>query len=233
VAEFAGDEAAAEHDEVPRLNRDTQDRVARMKRGLGQAWNVRDDGLCTCSDHHSVAAQANTVDFQLALADEAAVAFVHDDVGKAVAILPTSFGDRVDPTEHAVHDRRPIGPDKAGADAVLGCIGGCCRRLGDIGGIDQHLRGNAAAVQTGATKEVTFDDGDSPAVHLGRDQRVARAGADDDEVELLCSHISSLPGRAGNSGTRVASAAPSTREGPCRRAARPAGPVPARRGCCA
>jgi hypothetical protein len=175
----------SEHDQVLGLVGDAQDRVARVVRHLVEAGDVGDERLRSRGDDHALAADPDAVDLELAFADEAGVALVDHDVVEAVTVLPPTLGDRVDATEHAADDRRPIRPVEVGGDAVLGGVGRAARRLGDVGGVDQHLRRDATTVEAGAAEGAAFDHRDAPAVHLGADQRVAGTGTDDDEVEGL------------------------------------------------
>ena len=188
VRQLAGDEPAAEHDEVLGYFIEAHDVVARVVTGLGQAGDVGDRRSCACREHHVAALDARdrTVvagHLHLTGADEPPTAGVHRDVGavvSAVALAPG--GDGVDAAEHAVADVAPAHLLHAGVDAEV-------RRMGDgvrhIGGVHEHLRGDAPAVQAGAAEYTFFDDGDAPVVERRPDDRVAAAGADDDEVVLL------------------------------------------------
>src|SRR6185369_5552281 len=57
--------------------------------------------------------------------------------------------------------------------------------LGEIGGVGEHLRGDAPHVQAGATEPLlAVDEGHLPVVEPCVDDRIATTGADDAQVEM-------------------------------------------------
>ena len=57
-----------------------------------------------------------------------------------------------------------------------------------VGGQDQHLGGDTANVEAGAAEGALLDDRYVKAGQLGRDQRVAGAGTDNDELVMPHRH---------------------------------------------
>ena len=196
MAELGGDESATEHDEMLRPVRRSLDRVAGLVRHLVDAVDVGDERPCARGEHDPISGDRVTADLQRALADEVGVAFVDRHVRQAQSILQTAFGDRVDPAKHPLHDGGPVRRLEPGGHSVLRrvVVGS---RLGHICGIDQHLRGDAAAIQARPTERPAFDDRDFPAVHLVVDHRVTGARSDDDQVVVFRRHRISLAARAG------------------------------------
>ena len=56
--------------------------------------------------------------------------------------------------------------------------------VGDVGGVDEHLGGDAADVQAGAAEGAALDDRHLLVLEVRRDEGVAGAGPDDREVEV-------------------------------------------------
>src|ERR1700751_1281150 len=106
------------------------------------------------------------------------------------AVGDRRFMQRVDPAEPPVADRRPVRPRPLRADSEPA---GFADGLGDIGSEDEHFGGYAAAVEASAAETRHFDQGDPPAIELPVRQRVARAGAHDDEVIGIGTHDLFLP----------------------------------------
>jgi hypothetical protein len=190
VAEFGGDEPAAEDDEVLRLMGDAQDAVAGVERHVVDARHIGDERARAGGDDDLLARDANVAHLEFALADEVRRVLVDVHVGQAVAVLAATFRDGVDAVEHAMDDGRPVGAEELGANAEALVV---LRVLREVGGVDEHLRGNAATVQAGAAEQATLHHGDAPAVHLRPDDRVAGPGADDDQVVVLRTHPLRLP----------------------------------------
>ena len=92
---------------------------------------------------------------------------------------PAEIG--IDPAEDAVTDDRPVGAVELRVDPELR---GGLRRHRHVGREDEHLGGDAPAVETRAAEHVALDERDLPAVEELRN-RVARPAPDDDQVELL------------------------------------------------
>ena len=80
-----------------------------------------------------------------------------DAVGPAVG--DSSVVERVDPTEHPVADRWPIGADPGGADPEAA---GAADGLGDVRGVHEHLGRDAPAVEAGPAEAVRLDHRDPP-----------------------------------------------------------------------
>ena len=77
----------------------------------------------------------------------------------------------------------PRGTDSGLAQAVEVLRGG-----DDVGRVGVHLGGDAADVEAGAAEGAPLEDRDVLVGQLGGDERVARARADDDQVEVTVSH---------------------------------------------
>ena len=92
---------------------------------------------------------------------------------------------RVDAAEHPVADRRPVRPGPFGTDPEPARVPD---RLGDVGGVDQHLRRDAPPVEAGAAEPVAFDHGDTPAGELLGRQHVPATRTHDDKVITVYSH---------------------------------------------
>ena len=191
VAELGGDEPPTEHDEVLGQMGDVHDRVAGVKRHLVDAGNLRYERPRAGGDHHPLAADLLSVDDQRSLADEAGRCPRTPSRSGGEPILAPTFGDRIDPAEHAFTIAGQSADSNRGRHPVLGSVV-LGRRLGDVGCVDQHLRWDAATVQACAAEGPPLDDGDSPTVHLVVDHRVSRPRADDDQVILFRRHSVSL-----------------------------------------
>ena len=104
--------------------------------------------------------------------------------GRVLAMGPVVLAaarDGVDPAEDAVADVLPAHPVQGGVDAEAGAGGD---GVGDVGGVDEHLGGDAADVQAGAAEGAALDDRDLLVLEVRRDEGVAGAGPDDREVEV-------------------------------------------------
>src|SRR5699024_6193767 len=90
------------------------------------------------------------------------------------AVLLAAHGDRVDPPEDAVADRRPVHVPQLFGEAEAGGLG---RRVRELRGVHEHLRRDAADVDAGPSEDVVgaytaVDLHDAASGELG-----ARAGA--------------------------------------------------------
>src|SRR5699024_6940509 len=91
-------------------------------------------------------------------AEEARLAQVGAGVRAArAAVLEAAGGDRVDPSEDAVADVAPAHALETRVDPVPG---GLADGGGDLGRVDEHLRGNAAHVEAGTAEGARLDDRD-------------------------------------------------------------------------
>ena len=199
VGELAGDEAAAEHDQVLGHRLDAHDVVARVVADLGQAGDVGDHRPRPGGDHDLTCLDAVDTggggDLHLPFTDESASSRVHGDVGALVgAVARAAFGDGVDTTEHPVADVEPPHAINMGIDAEMG---GVLDGLHDVCRVDEHLRRDATAVETGAAEHPFLHDCDLPVVRRRGNDRVATAGAKDDQVVVL-ERVSRLFHRAGH-----------------------------------
>ena len=61
---------------------------------------------------------------------------------------------------------------------------GALHLAGDVGGVDVHLRRDAADVEARAAEDAVLDDRDVEVVEAVVDDGVARAGTDDDEIVM-------------------------------------------------
>lgn len=125
-------------------------------RHRGQAVDRRARRAETDRQKHSVSVDVGAVDAQPARPDETALALVEvDAVG--VGDRPVRAGaDPIDDTVLAVHDSRQVHGRRA--RQLHPELAGPAHLLSHRRGRDHRLGGNAAPVQTGATKLVAFDE---------------------------------------------------------------------------
>ena len=128
---------------------------------------------------------------------EGGAAEEHRRVQAVDAVVPAPCGDRVDPAEDPVPDVWPAHPVQRGVDAVSARVGD---GVGDLGGVDVHLGGDAPDVQAGTPEGPGLDDRDALAAEVGGDQGVTRAGANDCQIEV--SHTQRLTVGSGSLGHR-------------------------------
>ncbi len=199
--ELDADDAAAEHDhavghvvEVDRLGRG-QHPAAELE--PGQRLGVRAGG-----QHDVAAGVALPVDLDGVGADERAVAVDHGDL----AGLHQSLQALVELADDAVLvgvDAAHVDARQRALDADLLTLAGV---VGDLGGVQQRLGGDAAAVQAGTAQLVLLDEGHREA-QLGRAQRAGvPAGTpaqDQDVVGVALAQLSLLPRRCVTSGGPV------------------------------
>ena len=127
--------------------------------------------------------------------DEPCAPVEHRDVRVLAPVLLAAGRDLVDPPREdpvahlAPAHLRVAGEGRAEPVEVL-------RRGDDVGGVGVHLGGDAADVEAGAAEGAPLEDRDVLVGQLGGDERVARARADDDQVEVTVSHALE-PRRAG------------------------------------
>ncbi len=191
--ELHADDPAAEHDhavghvvEVDGLG-GGHDAAAELE--PGQRLGVRAGG-----QHEVAAGVALPVDLDGVGADQRAVAVDHGDLAglhQSLQALVELADDAVLVGVDAGHvDARQGGLDPVGL-ALTGVVG-------DLGGVQQRLGGDAAPVQAGATELVLLDEGDREA-QLGRAQRAGvPAGTpaqDQDVVGVALAQLSLLPRR--------------------------------------
>ena len=88
---------------------------------------------------------------ELVVADEAAPAAVHRDVGalRALPVGPAAGGDRVDPPEDPVAQTPPVDAVDVHRHVELGGPPGA---VGEVGGVDEHLRRDAPDVEARARR---------------------------------------------------------------------------------
>jgi hypothetical protein len=110
---------------------------------------------------------------------ETGVLVVDVDVGGGPPVVFATDRDRVDAPEHARDDVVPTHPIDAGVDAVAGGGADC---LGDLGGVDEHLGGDAPDVEAGSAECSLFADRDAFARIAIVENAVARTGSDDCDV---------------------------------------------------
>ena len=87
----------------------------------------------------------------------------------------------VDAPEHPAADRGPVDPVQRCVHPnpePLGVADGSCR----VGGHDEHLRRDTAAVQTRPAETTGVDDRGPEVVEFGTQQHVAAPRAEDDQV---------------------------------------------------
>ena len=147
----------------------------------GEVRVRRDEGPGPCGEHHRVAGDLRAVHLEAPGAAEAGLALVHGDVLEPAPVVLAGGRDGVDAPEDAVGDLGPAHPGQFRGDAQPA---GVAHRLGHVGNVHEHLGGDAAPVQARPTEVAALHDGHPPSVHLGCQQRVARARPDDDEIEV-------------------------------------------------
>ena len=159
VGELGGDVAAAE-DDHPRAGRSS------IRITVSEVWNgtpdrdddVGDHGVAAGGDDHLVGGEGVTGrDLQGARAGEPGVTEERGGVGAVDAVVLPAARDRVDPAEDAVADVLPAHPVQGGVDAEPPAGGD---GVGDVGGVDEHLGGDAADVEAGAAEGAALDQGD-------------------------------------------------------------------------
>ena len=107
-----------------------------------------------------------------------------EEDGRVLAMGPVVLAaarDGVDPAEDAVADVLPAHAVRVASMPKPGAGGD---GVGDVGGVDEHLGGDAADVQAGAAEGAALDDRDLLVLEVRRDEGVAGAGPDDREVEV-------------------------------------------------
>src|ERR1700689_631511 len=110
---------------------------------------------------------------------EPGVLVVHVDVGRRAPMVLTAEPDWIDPAEDARHDVVPAHPVDVCIDAVAR---GAPYRVGNLGGIDEHLGRDASDIQAGATERALLADRRSLSRVAMVENRVARTSSDDREV---------------------------------------------------
>ncbi len=162
-------------------------RIAGVVADLVQARDVRDRRVTTGGHHDPVGADrlrpSGGVHGQLLDAGEPGEAFVEGDIRVVFGAVAAATGrDLVDPAEDPVPDVAPAHVAQFEVDAELRTAR---RGAGDVSGVHEHLRRDAADVQAGAAVGVVgtdtlVDHGDVPIGEPVVDDRVAGTGTDDD-----------------------------------------------------
>ena len=181
VGQLRGDVAPADDDQALGQLGQPHDGVGGLERHGVQARDLGNRRSCAGREHDLAAPVVDAVDLDGPVGDEAGVTADDGDVVLAVAVRLARGGDGVDAAEHPVDD---VGPADAGDLRVDAEALEATGLEGEVGGVDQHLGGDASPVHAGAAEQVAFDDADRPVVELGRQDRVAGARADDQQVEL-------------------------------------------------
>src|SRR5438874_9564135 len=182
VCHFTRDVAAAHDDQMIGKIVEAHDRVRRVIPHAIETIGYREARPRTSGDDDLVARDDVVTDLELLVPDESRRALEDRDVGGADPVIFAGDGDGIDAVEDAVTNRWPVGAVEASRDAEAGTAP---RDLGDVRGVDEHLRRDATSIHARATEKVAFDDGDLPVVEKRGEHRVARTGADDDEIEVL------------------------------------------------
>jgi hypothetical protein len=198
VGELRPDEPAADDADPLRKRVDPHHGVAGVVRDGVQTRDVGDPGAGARRDHDLVRGDLHSgAGVDLARPGEPAGAVVNVDVGQPPAELLARVRDRVDPPEDPVPDRPPVGWTRPGPDAE------CRPVLGvplEVGRVDEHLRGDAPDVETGAAEAALLEDRDPSAGEAVVHDRVAGTGADDGEV--VVGHPPSIRCEPARTGTR-------------------------------
>jgi hypothetical protein len=193
VRHLGTDVAPAEDAEAPGQAIQAHHRVAGEVGDVGKPGDQRDRGPAAVREHDLVGSQRLRapplveLDADLLWSDEAGRALEDGDVRAILdAVAPAGLGDRIDPAEDAVADRGPVDAQQLLPNAEASRL---AWRVGDVGGVYEHLGRDAADVEAGSAERAALDDRDRPVVEAGIEDRVARAGADDAEVEVRHPHI--------------------------------------------
>ncbi len=180
MAHLDRDEPTTDDAEPLRELRQSHDRVGRVESRLHQPRDRRHDRARTGSEQDVRSRDAAAFDVEGARIDEVGRSFDERHVRCPVRpVLATAVRDRIDASEDAISDRRPICAVELRVDAEFRRR---CRRHRHIGGIDEHLRRDASPIEAGTAEHVALDDGDLPVVEVGRD-RVPRSAPHDDQIE--------------------------------------------------
>ena len=184
VGELAADVPAAEDAEPAGELVDPHHVVARVGVDVGQAGDVGHHRPAAGGDHDLVGrdvgrAAVVQVDPEALRAGEAGGAHQRVDERQAVAVLAAGVGDGVESPEDPVTQLRPGDAVEAGAQLQPVTVR---RVVGHVGRQHEHLGRDAPAVEARAAVAVPLDDGHAAIREAVVDDRVARAGAEDDEV---------------------------------------------------
>src|SRR5699024_2729964 len=170
------------------------DRVGGVRRRLGQAVDGRERGAGAGAEHDGVGrdrllAAVLAGDVERPVPGEAGGAAQQGEIRVVLvvpAVLLAAGGDRVDAPEDAVADRRPVHVLQLLGETEAGGVGG---GVGEIGGVHEHLRGDAPEVQAGAAEDAVGADAavdlhDAAVGELRARERVRGAGADQGDVVM-------------------------------------------------
>jgi hypothetical protein len=187
VRELGGDVSAAQHEQPLRQVVEAHHRVAGVEADLGQTLDGRDHRARPGGDHDLVRGDGLPgAGVQGVYVDEPRVSLEEGDVAVRQPPLAPAGRDRVDAAEDAVADLGPAGSMEGGVHAQPRPVPG---RLGEVGGVDEHLGGDAADVEAGAAEGALLEEGDAPVGEALVHDRVPRAGADDREVEVRAHRV--------------------------------------------
>ena len=185
MREFGGYEATPDDHQMLGEVGDPHDRVAGVivdPRLLDRRRNHRPGAR---RDHHLIGAElfaglrAQQVAPICLDRPEPGVAPIDVDVGCRAPVVLATEPDRIDSPEDPRDDVAPAHLIDVRVDAVAR---GAADRLGDFGGVDEHLGRDTADVQAGAAEGALFADRHSLVRKAIVDNGVARTGSDDREV---------------------------------------------------
>ncbi len=202
MGEFGRDVAPADDDESFREFVDPHDCVRRVHHAvpdglLVEPGNIGDHRASAGGQHEPIGGDVGRpavvqIDRHRLVPGEPADARKYRDIRpfRSLAVFLAARRDFVDATEDAVPHGRPVDgidcrmhPERTGLPGVLG----------NIGGVDVHLGRDASPVQTGAAKSPGLDDRNRQVLELLAQDRVARAGTDDDQVKVHCFRLTVAP----------------------------------------
>ena len=152
VRELRGDVARPEDDQALGQRVDAHHGVGGVEGHARLRDDRRDGGPAAGGDHDPVGRERHVrpLDVQLAGTGEPGVPLVERDVAAPLgAVVPPGRGDRVDPAEHAVAD---VGPAHLVDGRVDPQVPGPAHGAGEVGGVHEHLGGDAADVEAGAAE---------------------------------------------------------------------------------
>ncbi len=173
VSHLGRHEATADDDQVLGEPVEAHDRCAGVVRDPVEALDRRDKRASARSEDEPVATYLRPVDCESVLVDELGRAGVDVDVRLRLPIDDALRPERVDPPEHPVSHIRPAGAVEVGVHPERT---GSTNRLGDVGGVDEHLRRNAPTIEAGTAEDGLLHDRHAPVVEVAVDDGVAGAG---------------------------------------------------------
>ena len=179
------DVSTADDQQRVRLRLEVHDGVRRMIRDVFQPWNIRHHRPRPGTEHNAISGDAVSARLQHMRCHEPSRGVVHRHVRLRPAVLRPRLGNGIDFLPHAAHEPPPIHAFQGVAQPQMRAMP---RHFGYFRRIQQHLGGDAAAVQTRAAKLVRLYDRQPPRIHFRHGNHVAGTRANDDQVIFFCVH---------------------------------------------